>query len=158
MRLSWLVIALLGANAVADPKPSAAPAPDLVFTWTSGEMSKDMSIETTTITVTGTKLHYARTYTGRRSGRPGTKPVEVDATVNDPKKVAAALAALDKIKMKAPRPLNETEQMSMRRGCILRGKVERCSHASGTKPDPVDLKAIAAVRDALLDAVQVPAI
>jgi hypothetical protein len=159
MRLSWMVLMLVacGSIAFADPKPAPAPsAPDLVFTWSEGEMSMDMSIWTTTIMVTGTKLHYTRSYAGRDGGMPGTKPVDLDATVKDPKKVAAALTELDKVKVKKAKPLTREQQMQMRTGCIRRGKGERCASASGTDPDPDELKAIVAVRDALLDGVKLP--
>src|SRR5688572_29040344 len=98
MRFTCVVVLLLACSVTAaDPK---VPDPDLVLTWKEGEMSKDMSIWTTTIAVMGTKLRYKREYAGRNSGRPGTKSVELDATVKDPKKVGAALAALDKTKVK----------------------------------------------------------
>ena len=147
MRFSVVVLLLACSVAVADPK---APDPDLVVTWKEGEMSRDMSIWTTTIAVTGTKLRYKREYAGRNSGWPGTKSVELDAPVKDPKKVGSALAALDKIKVK-PAKKPELEQMRLRSGCVRRGKAERCASASGT-----ELKAIAAVRDALLDGVKIP--
>jgi hypothetical protein len=158
MRL-WMVLLVVACASIAfaDPKPAPAPpAPDLVFTWEEGEMSMDMSIWSTTVTVTGTKLHYKRSYSGRNSGMPNTKPAELDATVKDPKKVTAALAALDKIKVKPAKKLTREQQMRMRSGCIRRGKAERCASASGTDPDPDELKAIAAVRDALLDGVKLP--
>lgn len=160
MRAASIIVLVVACGSIvfADPKPAPAPpAPDLVFTWREGEVSKDMSIWSTTITVTGTKLHYARSYAGRDSGMPGTKPVELDATVKDPKKVAEALAALDKLKAKPAKPTAQ-QQMHMRSGCIRRGKAERCASASGTDPDPDELKAIAAVRDALLDGVKIPAL
>jgi hypothetical protein len=148
---SWIVVFVLAwSAAIADPKP-----PDLIFTWTEGEMSKDMSIWTTTITVTGDRLHYARKYSGRNSGFPGTKGTELDATVKDPKKVAAALAALDKLKAKPAKKL-PPERMNMREGCVRRGKAERCATASGSEPDSDELKAIIAVREALLDGVKLP--
>jgi hypothetical protein len=157
MRLSWLILTLLALRAVAfaDPKPAPTPpAPDLVFTWAEGEMSRDMSIWSTTIFVTGTKLHYTRSYAGRNPDPDG--PVQLDATVKDPKKVAAALAALDKLKVKKQQALTQEQQMHMRTACIRRGKAERCAWASGKDPDPAELTAIAAVRDALLDGVKVP--
>ena len=40
---------------------------------------------------------------------------------------------------------------------MTRGKAQRCARAEGTDPDPADLKAIAAIRDALLDGVKLPA-
>lgn len=155
MRRIWFAPVLLAASVVhANPKaPAAPPAPDLVFRWEEGEMSRDMSIWRTEITVTGDKLHYERKYSGRL---PMGEPVTLDATVKDPKKVAAALAALDKIKVKKAKPLNETERMNMRSGCIRRKAKERCAEATGQNADPPDLKAIAAVRDALLEGVKVP--
>ena len=59
MPLSRTLLALTVAGGFvaptfADPKPAPAPpAPDLVFTWEEGEMSMDMSIWSTTVTVTG---------------------------------------------------------------------------------------------------------
>ncbi|MEO8701450.1 MAG: hypothetical protein ABI867_15495 [Kofleriaceae bacterium] len=156
---TWKAVIVLLASvsiARADSKAPAPPAPDLVVTWQEGERSKDMSIWTTTIEVTGTKLHVARTYAGRNGGRPGTKPVEVEGTVKDPRKLAAALAALDKIKVRPPKQLTDPQQMRLREGCITRGKATRCASAMGSEPDPEELKAIAAVRDALLDGVQLP--
>lgn len=154
MRAACLVVFASVSLAHADAKPAPDPAsPDLVFTWEEGEMSRDMSIWRTTITVSGRKLHYERKYSGRL---PMGEPVLLDATVKDPKKVAAALAALDKIKVKKQKPLDESEEMRMRSGCIRRGKSERCAAASGTNPDPPELKAIVAVRDALLDGVKLP--
>jgi hypothetical protein len=159
MRLSSIVVMLVacGSIAFADSKPAPAPpAPDLVFTWSEGEMSMDMSMWTTTIMVTGTKLHYTRSYAGRNGGMPDTNPVDLDAIVKDPKKVAAALTALDKVKVKKTKPATREQQMQMRTGCIRRGKAERCAWASGTDPDPAELQAIVAVRDALLDDVKLP--
>jgi len=157
MHRTWLIAALVAAGSVsiADAKPAPA-APDLVFTWEEGEMSMDMSIWTTSITVTGTTLHYKRSYSGRDDGMPGTKPVAVDALVKEPKTVAAALAALDKIKVTKVKPLTRGQQMQMRTGCIQRGRAERCASASGSDPDSAELKAITAVRDALLDGVKLP--
>lgn len=149
MRHLWLMLAVLvGSTAFADPKP------DLVFVWTEGEMSKDMSIWRTEIMVTGDRLHYTHSYSGRNP--LSAPPVNVDAAVKDPKKVAAALTALDKIKVKKAKPLTVEQQMDMRTGCIRRGKMERCASASGKEPDPTELKAILAVRDALLDGVTLP--
>jgi hypothetical protein len=156
MRCFWMVTILAGTPiAFADPKPAPEPpAPDLVFRWQEGEMSLDMSIWTTEIAVTGTKLHYARSYAGRME--MPESPVKVDATVKDPKKVAAALAALDKIKVKKAKNLTREQQMQMRSGCIRRGKLERCATASGTDADSDEMKAILGVRDALLDGVKLP--
>lgn len=152
--LATLLVATLAAKAGADtPKP---PAPDLVVTWTEGEMSRDMSIWQTTITVTGAKLHYARTYSGRDSGMPRTKPTTLDAKVRDPQRVAAALAALDKIKLKPDTKRTGNEVMLIREGCVIRGKTQRCAHNVPGAPDPAELTAIAAIRDALLIGVNVP--
>ena len=153
MRISWVVAVLLACSpAVADP------APDLVVTWKEGEQSRDSSMTTIRIAVTGSKLHYSRTYSGRNAGWPGTKPVDVDATVKDPKKVAAALAAFDKTKATPAKASSNPTQYRVRGGCVTRGKTERCVSVSGETPDPADLKAIAALRDALLDGVKLPAL
>ena len=155
MRLSSIAILVVSSStAFADPKPAPPPAADLVFTWKEGEMSRDMSIWTTTITVTGTKLHYQSTYVGRYGGMPNSKPVDVQGTVKDPKKLAAALAALDKIKVKPAKKAPFEEEQQIRNGCIRRGKAERCATATGTDPLSDELKAIAAVRDVLLDGVK----
>jgi hypothetical protein len=151
MRSLLFVLLLAGVANAETPKQ-----PDLVFTWTEGEMSRDMSIWRTTITVTGKKLHYARAYSGRFSGSD-TEPVAVDAIVKDPKRVAAALAALDKIKPKPDKKRDHGSVVIMREGCVTRGKTQRCARAEGRETDPADLKAIAAVRDALLDGVTLPA-
>ena len=93
----------------------ADPPPDLTLTWDSGEMSSDMSMWKTIISVTGTKVHYTSTYSGRNEGRPGTAPVKGDGVVKDPKRLAAALAALDKLKP-SPRPEAEPELRASRLG------------------------------------------
>jgi hypothetical protein len=154
MRIVLLVLLLAGVATAEPPKP--AP-PDLVLTWTEGEVSRDSSIWRTTITVTGTKLHYSSSYSGRYGGMPNAKPVDTDATVNDPKRVAAALAALDKIRAKPDKQRVHSSVVMMRQGCVTRGKAQRCARAEGREPDPADLKAIAAIRDALLDGVKLPA-
>lgn len=151
MRIALLLV-LLAATAAADT-PKSPPAPDLVLRWTEGEMSRDMSIWRTTITVTGTKLHYSRAYSGRM---PMGKPVELDATVKDPKKVAAALEALDKIKVKPPAKSNgDSGVHQIKEACVMRGKNERCASVSPPSPDTDELKAMAAIRDAVLDGVKV---
>jgi hypothetical protein len=148
------LVASLSSIAHAD---EAGPKPELVFTWESGEMSRDMSIWRTRITVTGTKLHYERSYSGRNGGMPGTKPVQLDATVKDPKKVAAALAALDKLKVKPVKQADRgPDRFNLRSGCIERGTTSRCASVDGNHPDSDELKAIAAVRDALMTGVKVP--
>lgn len=154
MRFSWIAILVACSSiALADPKPAPVPAPDLVFTWKEGELSRDMSIWTTTITVTGSKLHYQMSYVGRNGGMPNSKPLEVDGAVKNPKKLAAAIVALDKIKVKPAKKEVDPTRYQYRSGCIQRGKAERCASASGRDPDPDDLKAIAAIRDELLTGV-----
>ncbi len=153
MRVSLLVVLLLLASALA----AADTPPDLVVTYQEGEQSRDSSMWTTRITVTGTKLHYSRTYEGRESGRPGTKPVEIDADVKDPKKVAAALAAFDKTKATPAKQSKDPTKYRLRTGCVKR-KAERCVSVWGDVPDPDDLKAIAALRDALSEGVKLPVV
>lgn len=154
---TWVALLLASSSAFADPKPPPKLiAPDLVVTWEEGEQSKDSSMTNTRIVVIGTKLRYARAYRGRNSGMPGTKPVALDATVKDPKKVAAALAALDKLKVTPVKKDSDPTKYNLRTGCVLRGKAERCATVFGEAKDTDELKAIAAVRDALLDGVKIP--
>ena len=158
MRISWLVGLLASSTAFADAPVPKPVEPYLFLQWETGEQSRDMSLTVTRIEVTGTKLHYSQQYLGR-GFLPNPKPVELDATVKDPKKVEAALVALDKIKIKV-KPLKQggdPTRYNLRSGCIQRGKIERCASADGAEKDPDDLKAIAAVRDALLDGVKLPA-
>jgi hypothetical protein len=145
-----LAIVILAGSARAEPKP-----PDLTFAWSEGEHSKDSSVWTTTIAMTGTKLHYERTYSGRYSGMPNAKPATLDAEVKDPKQVAAAIAALDKLPV---RKTKQTESALFRTGCLTRGKVQRCETRYGNDdgPDTTELKAMRAVMTALLDGVKVP--
>ncbi len=157
----WVALLLVSSTVFADPRPAPKPIPkpitaDLVVTWEEGEQSKDSSMWSARIVVIGTKLLYAHAYSGRNSGRPGTKPVAVEATVKDPKKVAAALAALDKIKVTPPKQDTDPTKYKLRTGCVQRGKIERCATVSGEAKDTDELKAIAAVRDALLDGVKLP--
>jgi len=133
--------------AYADPPP-----PDLTLTWDAGEMSQDMSIWTTTITVRGTKVHYTSTYAGRDDGMPGTKPVTVDGVVKDPKRLAAALAALDKLQPgKAPEPRQTTAHRD--NACLRRSapKSERCVFHIVGDAETADFKAISEIKAALVD-------
>lgn len=155
MRISWLAVVLASSTAFADAPAPKPVEPDLVLQWETGESSRDMSITMTRITVTGTKLHYSQQHLGRSLGA-NPKPIELDATVKDPKKVAAALVALDKIKAKPVKQGGDPTRYNLRSGCLRRGKVERCASADGNEKDPDDLKAMAAVRDALLDGVKLP--
>ena len=141
MRLVALVLLLAATTAQAD-----APSPDLVLSWREGEMSKDMSVWTTEITVTGTRLHYHRHYTGRD---PGTKPVDLDGAVKDPKKVAAAIAALDALPATKPPAQSDSNYAE---SCLHRGKTVRCA----VRGQEREMKALAAIRDALVDGIKLP--
>ena len=129
--------------------------PDLTLKWMEGEMSKDASIWTTKITVTGTSLHYSRRYSGRNDGMPGTKPTDVDGVVKDPAKLAAAIAAFDKAPV-APPPKNPDSSGAYSSGCMARGKAERCATHRGTEPETEELKALAAIEAVLLEGVKLP--
>ncbi len=126
--------------------------PDLTLTWDSGEMSSDMSMWTTIISVTGTKVHYTSTYSGRNEGRPGTAPVKGDGVVKDPKRLAAALAALDKLK---PSPTPKPSQNTAHRdtGCVRRTS-ERCAFHIDGGPTTPDYKAMVEIKAAIVDGVR----
>ncbi len=157
MRIWVAFVVLASSAAFADPKPAPKPVePDLFLQWETGESSRDMSITMTRIVVTGTKLHYSQQYLGRGFGGSNPKPVELDATVKDPKKVAAALAALDKLKVKPVKQGGDGTRYNLRSGCVRRGKVERCASVDGNDKDSDEVKAIASVRDALLDGIKLP--
>ena len=139
--------------AIATSAQAAPPAPDISITWTEGEVSMDMSLWTTTITVTGTKVHYELTYDGRMSGTPMTKPKQGDTVVKDPKKLAAALAALDKIPVVPDKKGATTQNYSGQdeSGCITRGKVSRCTDHRGSSPETDEFKAFVAIKALLLE-------
>lgn len=138
--------------AVASAARAAPPKPDISITWTEGEVSMDMSLWTTTIAVTGTKVHYERTYSGRMGGMPGSEPKKGDTVVKDPKKLAAALAALDKIPVVpvVADPNAEAYSGPEESGCITRGKAGRCVvHRGGSETD--EYKAFVAIKAVLLE-------
>jgi hypothetical protein len=88
--LSAALVALAVGFGVTAPPAHADPTPpDLIFAWDEGEMSMDMSMEKTTLTVTGTAIHYDRKHSGRDAGIPDG-PKSKDAVVKDPKKLADA--------------------------------------------------------------------
>ncbi len=139
--------------AIATVAQAAPPAPDISITWTEGEVSMDMSLWTTTITVTGNKVHYEMTYAGRMSGMAMTEPKKGDLVVKDPKKLAAALAALDTIKAVVAKPGAGTENYSGldESGCITRGKASRCTDHRGTDVETDEFKAFVAIKALLLE-------
>lgn len=149
MRFPWFVVAFLAASPAA-----ADPAPDLVVTWKEGEQSRDSSMATQKLIVFGSKLRYVSTYEGRNASH-GPKAQDLEGVVKDPKKLAAALAKLDAIKMRSLLGKGPTHYR-LRSGCVKRGRTERCAEVSGDTPDPADLQAVAAVRDALLEGVVKP--
>ncbi|MEO6774758.1 MAG: hypothetical protein ABI467_17415 [Kofleriaceae bacterium] len=121
------------------------------MTWDEGEVSMDMSMWRTSISVTGTKVHYESTYSGRMKGMPGNAPLKTDMVLKDPKKLAAALAALDKIPVGKPakrssHPYSGQESS----GCLTRGNVTRCTRHRGAEPETDEYKAVVAVK-ALLE-------
>ena len=149
---SLLFGVLLAASTTASA--DTPKSPNLVVTWAEGEMSRDMSIWRTTITVTGSKLHYSRQYSGRDHGMPHTQPVELDASVKDWKRVTDALEALDKIKLRSTAARDGSYHL--REGCVIRDQVKRCASVRDDARTPADLDAIARVRDAVLYGVNLP--
>lgn len=152
-----LFISLGFIAAVATAANAGPPAPDLTMTWDEGEVSKDMSIWRTSISVTGTKVHYETTYSGRM-GMPATKPKKRDIVLKDPKKLAAALAALDKIPVVPPAKASTVPYSGQESsGCLTRGKVTRCTVHRGTERETDEYKAIVAVKTLLVaDLVLIP--
>lgn len=147
MRLIALLMFITVSSARAD-----TPAPDLTLTWDEGESSRDFSSWKTTITVTGTKLHYTSQYSGRNDGLPGTEPKDVNGVVKDPKKVATLLAALDNVP--PPKTKSKPAQGRYAGGCLTRGKATRCVGSNGGAPDTDEVKALREVMMALLDGVK----
>jgi len=149
-----LAAVVVTAGVARGDDPKSAPAPDLQLVWTEGEISLDMSLTTTEITVTGTKLHYHRRYSGRNAGFPGTKPLDLDARIKDPRKLRDAIAALDKVPVKkvAAAPDDRAPYSGpYAEGCVTRGKVVRCGVRREGDSESAELKAIAAIRDVLAD-------
>ena len=147
MRLLASVAVVLGVATAAQAGP---PAPDISMTWSAGEVSMDMSLWTTTITVTGSKVHYEMKYSGRMGGSPMTKPKKGDTVIKDPKKLAAALAALDKLPAV---PATDDSEYSGQdeSGCITRGKATRCTDHHGGDPGTEEFKAFVAIKALLLE-------
>ena len=128
-----LVSLLVAAAAHAD-----TPAPDVTITWDEGEISRDMSMWHSTVTLTGTRMHYEATYRGRDSGRPSTKPRKADAVLADPKALAVLLATFDKAPVKVRH--DESYSGNTLTVCIARGKTTRCvtQHTGDAQSDEVD--------------------
>lgn len=116
-------------------------------------MSRDMSLTTVEITVTGTKLHYHRQYSGRNGGMPGTEPKDFDTSVKDPRKLADALIALDKVAIKKVPPSKDRSPYSgpYLEACVTRAKVSRCGVRRQGEQDTDELKAITTIRAVLVD-------
>jgi hypothetical protein len=143
-----LAVGLAGpGRAHADP-----PAADVTVRWDSGEMSRDMSVWRTQITVTGKKVHAESTYSGRDGGMPSTRPKAGDGALKDPKRLAAALAAFDKTK--DPPAVKFRDTTAHRDSlCVARGKAERCAAHIDGDPETAAFKAAVEVKDAMIDGV-----
>lgn len=92
------------------------------------------------------------TYSGRDGGLPGTEPKSLDGVVKDPKKLADALAALDKIQIKPPpkQPSNQPYSGQESSGCLTRGKATRCTVHRGTDVETTEFKAMLVIKEQLL--------
>jgi hypothetical protein len=145
-------VALLLLFAVSTARADT-PTLDLTLTWDEGESSSDFSSWKTTITVTGTKLHYSSRYSGRNTGMPGTEARDVNGVVKDPKKVATLLQAFDQVS--PPKTKSTPQRGRYAGGCLTRGTVKRCVRSTGGAPDTDEVKALREVLGALLDGVKV---
>ncbi len=148
--LGTVVFAALVGTAAAQPA-----GPDVMLTWDAGEMSKDMSVWHTAITVTGDKVHYEQTYSGRNAGQPDTKPKRGDTTVKDAAKLTAALAKLDAMPNTKPAPSRNSAE-HRETGCVKHGAKARCGSHIGKDAPNADFKAVTDVRDAIGDASLTP--
>jgi hypothetical protein len=146
---------LLGTILLTALAGVAAADTDCTVTWDAGEMSKDMSVWHTTLTVTGDKVHYESQYSGRNAGQPDTKPRKGDLTVKDSTKLAAALAALDAMPVTKPSPSRSSAE-HRETGCVKHGAKARCGSHIGKDALNADFKAVSDVRDAIVDSTMTP--
>ncbi len=113
---------------------------DFTLTWYAHMHSAKGTESTmrTTMTVTGTKLHYVWTYEGPDGDKPRNTNADVTGDVKNDAAVDRALAALDKIKV-TPKLADAAAKNFT--GCLTRGKATRCESAHGEAGTP-GLKAL----------------
>lgn len=140
-------------------KPGA-PALDFTLTSTTSEASKDGFTQENVITVNGTRIKYASSYSGRDSGAgAGTSPVNAKGVIKDTAKIDKLMKAFQKTTAAKPaKPIPKMDRTT-HKICLALGqddKKPRCVERLVDDDSGADRAAILELRAALLENVKLP--